>query len=66
MNFLTSLITVASFALVVCLCLVKLAWDLSQVRVHASPAILETPNKRASAEEPPAKETESYGSSRTQ
>jgi hypothetical protein len=53
MHFLASLIIVFGIVFVVCLSLVKLTGDLSQARVHESPAILETPGKAASAEEPP-------------
>jgi len=63
MHFLTSLTIVFGFVFVVCLSLVKLTWDLSQASAHESPAILETPGKPASAEEPPTKVTESYESS---
>lgn len=66
MHFLTALIFVAGFAFVVCLVLVKLIGDLSQASVHESPAILETHRKPASAEEPPAKATESYESMPTE
>jgi hypothetical protein len=66
MHFLTSVIIVFGFAFVVCLSLVKLIWDLSQVSVHESPAILETPGKPASTEEPPAKATKPYESSPTE
>jgi hypothetical protein len=63
MHFLTSLIMVFGFVFVVCLGLVKLAWELSQASVHDSPAILETPSRRESSEELPAKATASYESS---
>jgi hypothetical protein len=59
MYFLTSLIMVAGFLFVVCLSLVKLTWELLQVSIHESPAILETPCQPAGAEAPPAKATES-------
>jgi hypothetical protein len=58
MHFL--LIIFAGFMFVVCLCLAKLTWELSQVSVHESPAISETPCNPASAEEPPGKATESH------
>ena len=45
MDFLTSLIVVFGFALVICLGVVKITWDLSQLSVHDSPAIPETPAK---------------------
>jgi hypothetical protein len=63
MHFLTSLIIVFGFVFVVCLSLVKLTWDLSQVSVHESPAIPETPRKPSSAEEPRTTATASYESS---
>jgi hypothetical protein len=59
MHFLTSLIMAAAFLFVICLSLVKLTLEISQVSVHESPAILGTPCKPASAEAPPAKATES-------
>jgi hypothetical protein len=37
MHFLTSLIIVAGFVFVICLGLVKLIWDLSQMSVHEAP-----------------------------
>jgi hypothetical protein len=40
--------------------------DLSQVSVHESPAILETPSKNASAEEPGSKMIASHGASPTE
>jgi hypothetical protein len=63
MHFLISLITVAGFVSIVCLSLVKLSWDLSQVSVHESPAIPETPSKPARTEVPRAEVIESYESS---
>jgi hypothetical protein len=66
MHFLTSLFLVGGCVFVVCLGLVTLAWELSQVSVHESPAILETPNRPESSEEMPAKSTESYVSSPTE
>jgi hypothetical protein len=66
MHFLASLFIVVGFVFVVCLGLVKLTWELSQVSVHESPASLETPSIPASAEELPAKATESYESSPTE
>jgi hypothetical protein len=65
MHFLASLLIVAGFAFVVCLGLVKLAWELSQVSVHESPAIPETPGKPERSEELPAT-TQSYESSPTE
>jgi hypothetical protein len=62
MHLLTSLIIVAGFVLAICLCLVKVAWDLSQVSVHESPAIPDTPGKPASAEGPSAMATEPHAS----
>jgi len=43
MDILTSLIVVFGFALVICLSVVKMAWDLSQLGAHDPPAIPETP-----------------------
>ena len=63
MHFLSSLIMVAGFVSVVCLSLVKLTWDLSQVSAHESPAIPETPGKPAGTDVPRAKAIESYESS---
>jgi hypothetical protein len=63
MHSLSSLIIVFGFVFVVGLSLVKLTWDLSQVSVHDSPAIPETPGKPASTEEPRTKAIESYESS---
>jgi hypothetical protein len=60
MHFLTSLIIVFGFAFIVCLGLVKMIWDLSQVSVHDSPSILETPGKPASAEQAPAMASDPY------
>jgi hypothetical protein len=45
MDFLTSLIMVLGFALVICLGVVKITWDLSQLSVHDSPSIPEAPAK---------------------
>jgi hypothetical protein len=63
MNVLVSLIIVFGFVSVVCLSLVKLTWDLSQVSGDESPAIPETPAKPACAGGPRARATESYESS---
>jgi hypothetical protein len=60
MHFLISLIIVFGFAFVVCLGLVTMIWDLSQMSMHESPEFPGTPRKAASAEEPPARATESY------
>ncbi len=43
MDFLTSLIVVFGFALVICLSVVKMTWDLSQLSAHDPPAIAEKP-----------------------
>jgi hypothetical protein len=48
------LIVIAGFVFLVCLSLVKLAWELSQVSIH-SPDILEIPTKPLSAKDRPAK-----------
>jgi hypothetical protein len=37
MHFLTSPIIVAGFVFVICLSLVKLIWDLSQMSIHEAP-----------------------------
>lgn len=60
MHFLTSLFIVFGFAFIICLGLVKMIWDLSQVSVHDSPSVLETHGKLASAEQAPAKATDPY------
>jgi hypothetical protein len=60
MHFLTSLIIVFGFAFVVCLGLVKMICDLSQVSVHEPPSIPETPGYRASAEQAPAKAADPF------
>ena len=65
MHFLASLLIVAGFVFVVCLGLVKLTWELSQVSVHESPAIPETPGKPERSEELRAT-TQSYESSPTE
>ena len=64
MHFLTSLITLIGFAFVVCLGLVEIIWDLSQLSFHESPVIRETPSGLAAAED--AKAVESYESSPTE
>ena len=66
MHFLTSLIIVAGFAFVVCLCLVKMLWDLSQSSYHESPVIRETPSKLTATEDAPANAVESHESSPTE
>ena len=60
MQFLTSLFIVFGFAFIICLGLVKMIWDLSQVSVHDSPSVLETPGKLASPEQAPAKAADPY------
>jgi hypothetical protein len=55
------MIIVFGFVFVVCLGLVRLAWELSQASAHDSPAILETP-RRERSQELPAKAAESYES----
>jgi hypothetical protein len=60
MHFLISLIIVLGFVFVVCLSLVNVIYDLSQVSVHEPPAILETPGKPVGAEQPHAKPVGSY------
>jgi hypothetical protein len=48
------LIVIAGFVFLVCLSLVKLAWELSQASIH-SPDILEIPTNPPSAKDRPAK-----------
>jgi len=55
MHFMISLIVVFGFAFAVCFGLVKMIRDLSQVSVHASPAIREKPGRPASGEGPRGK-----------
>jgi hypothetical protein len=53
MDLLTWLLIVFGLGFAICLLLLaKMIGDISQVRVHESPAIPETPGKPASAEEP--------------
>jgi hypothetical protein len=66
MHFLTSLIMVVGFAFIVCLGLVKMILDLSQLSFHESPVIRETPSKLAAADDAPAKAVESHESSPTE
>jgi hypothetical protein len=66
MHFLTSLIIVAGFAFVICLGLVRMISDLSQLSFHESPVIRETPSKLTAAEDAPAKAVESRKSSPTE
>jgi len=67
MDLLTWLLIVFGFGFAVCLLLlIKMMGDRSQVSVHESLAILETPNKTASGEEPSAKATASHESSPTE
>jgi hypothetical protein len=51
MHFFISLLIVFSFAFVICTGLVKMVWDLSQIGVHESPAILETFGNPADSDE---------------
>jgi hypothetical protein len=48
MHILTSLIIFFGFALVICLGLVQVIWDLSETRPHASPHVPPTPPSWAS------------------
>jgi hypothetical protein len=51
MHFLTSLIVFLGFAFVVCLGLVKVILDISEMSVHVSPHTLETPHSRSGGAE---------------
>jgi hypothetical protein len=62
MHFLTSLIIVIGFAIVVCLGLLTMIWDLWQLSFHELPLIRETPSKFADGEDAPAKLVESHES----
>jgi hypothetical protein len=63
-DLLTWLLLVFGVGFAICLqLLVKTTGDLSQGRVYKAPAILETPGKTASAEEPDTKAAASYESS---
>ena len=64
MHFLTFLIILGGFAFVVCVGLVTVIWELSQLSFHESPVIRETPGELAATED--AKEVESYESSPTE
>jgi hypothetical protein len=65
-DLLTWLLLVFGFGFAICLqLLVKTTGDLSQGSVYEAPAILETPGKNATAEEPDAKAAASYESSPT-
>jgi hypothetical protein len=67
MDLLTWLLIIFGFGFAICLLqLIKMIGDLSQVSVHESPAILETPNKTASGEESCEKATASHESSPTE
>jgi hypothetical protein len=59
MYFLTSLIMVLGFAFVVCLGLVRMIRDLSQLSVHESPVIRETPGNLAAEDDAPPEVIES-------
>jgi hypothetical protein len=58
MDFLTSLIVVFGFALVICLSVVKMTWDLSQLGIHDSPVFPETASKPTGAQQPAWKAAE--------
>jgi hypothetical protein len=60
MHYLTSLIVLAGLLFILCLCLIKLSWDLGQVSFHQPPAIAETPGGHAGAKEPPLTEAETF------
>jgi hypothetical protein len=62
MGFLTSLILVFGFALVICLGVVKMTWDLSQLSLHDSPAFPETAGESTGTRQPASKATEPYES----
>jgi len=67
MDWLTSLLIVFGAAFAICLgLLVKMVGDPSQASVLESPAILATPSKSASVEEPGGKGTASHESSPTE
>jgi hypothetical protein len=48
MHILTSLIIFFGFVVVICLGLVQVIWDLSEISAHASPRELATPPSRTS------------------
>jgi hypothetical protein len=64
MHFLTSLIILVGFAFVVCVGLVRVIWELSELSFHESPVIREAPVGLAAVED--AKAVESYESSPTE
>jgi hypothetical protein len=66
MHFMTSVNIVFGFTFAGCLGLVKMTWDLSQVSVHASPAIREMPGRPASDEGPSENATKPHESSTTE
>jgi hypothetical protein len=66
MHFFISLLIIFGFAFVICAGLLKMVWDLSQIGVHESPAILESTGNPASVEERPAKATGSCESNRAE
>jgi hypothetical protein len=64
MQFLTSLILISGFVFVLCLGLVKMIWDLSEISVHAPPEMLPTPcGETLEADQGHANGTELYESS---
>jgi hypothetical protein len=63
MHFLTLLILLFGFALVVCLSLIKATLDLSQTSVHESPAFIGPLNSRPRVDVPPAIVAEPFESS---
>jgi hypothetical protein len=63
MHFPTSLFIVVGFAILVCLGLVKMIRELSQLSVHESPAIRETPSELAAVKDVPEAAVESRESS---
>ena len=64
MHFLTSLIIFVGFGFVVCVGLVRVMWELSELSFHESPVIREARGEFAAAED--AKEVKLYGSSPTE
>jgi len=64
MHFLTSLIIFVGFGFVVCVGLVRVMWELSELSFHESPVIREARGEFAAAED--AKAAESYESSPTE
>jgi hypothetical protein len=66
MHFLISLITVVGFVFVVCLGLIKMIWDLSELSFHEPPVIRETRRKLATETEVPPKAVEPHEANATE